>query len=55
MREHAVDRLERALSTDPPTVVAAGHLNWDVTVHVDALPTGHGEPQITRPEQPGGG
>jgi hypothetical protein len=51
MREHAVDRLERALSTDPPTIVAAGHLNWDVTIHVDELPTGDGETQIERLEQ----
>ena len=55
MREHAVDRLERALSTDPPTIVAAGHLNWDVTIHVDELPTGDGETQIERLEQSGGG
>jgi len=33
---------------DPPTVVSAGHINWDVTIHVDRLPARDGETQIRR-------
>jgi len=40
---------------DPPTVVSAGHINWDVTIHVDRLPARDGETQIRRLEQSGGG
>lgn len=55
MRDHTIDRLERVLSADPPTVISAGHLNWDVTLHVEELPTGDGETRIERLEQSGGG
>ena len=55
MSDHPIDDLERSISDDPPTVVAAGHLNWDVTIHVDELPTGDGETRIERLEGSGGG
>ncbi|ELZ48432.1 PfkB domain protein [Halorubrum coriense DSM 10284] len=38
-----------------PKVVAAGHINWDVTIHVDRLPEPDGETRIDRLEQSGGG
>jgi len=38
-----------------PKVVAAGHINWDVTIHVDSLPEPDGETRIERLEQSGGG
>ena len=38
-----------------PKVVAAGHINWDVTIHVDQLPEADGETRIERLEQSGGG
>ncbi|MUW15366.1 carbohydrate kinase [Halorubrum sp. CBA1125] len=38
-----------------PRVVAAGHINWDVTIHVDRLPEPGGETRIDRLEQSGGG
>ena len=55
MSNPTIDSLERSLSVDPPMVVSAGHLNWDVTIHVDELPTGDGETRIERLEQSGGG
>jgi ribokinase len=42
-------------STRTPKVVAAGHINWDVTIHVDRLPEPDGETRIERLEQSGGG
>lgn len=36
-------------------VVCAGHVNWDVTLHVDALPDPDGEATITEHCQAGGG
>ena len=36
-------------------VVCAGHVNWDVTLHVDALPVPDGEALITEQRQAGGG
>ena len=36
-------------------VVCAGHVNWDVTLHVDALPGPDGEANITEHCQAGGG
>ncbi|TKX76483.1 carbohydrate kinase, partial [Halorubrum sp. SD626R] len=38
-----------------PKVVSAGHINWDVTIHVDQLPEPDGETRIERLEQSGGG
>jgi len=38
-----------------PKVIAAGHLNWDVTMYVDRLPGPDGEVRIDRLEQSGGG
>uniref|UniRef100_UPI0024687FD3 PfkB family carbohydrate kinase n=1 Tax=Halorubrum sp. Boch-26 TaxID=2994426 RepID=UPI0024687FD3 len=38
-----------------PKVIAAGHINWDVTIHVDRLPEPDGETRIDRLEQSGGG
>ncbi|ELZ55211.1 MULTISPECIES: carbohydrate kinase family protein [Halorubrum] len=38
-----------------PKVVSAGHINWDVTIHVDTLPEPDGETRIERLEQSGGG
>ena len=42
-------------SSRVPKVVAAGHINWDVTIHVDGLPEPDGETRIDRLEQSGGG
>ncbi len=42
-------------ATAPPRVVSAGHINWDVTMHVDRLPAADGETRIERLEQSGGG
>ena len=42
-------------STRTPKVIAAGHINWDVTIHVDRLPEPDGETRIERLEQSGGG
>ena len=42
-------------STRTPKVIAAGHINWDVTIHVDQLPEPDGETRIERLEQSGGG
>lgn len=36
-------------------VVCAGHVNWDVTLHVDRLPAPDGEASIDRQVQSGGG
>ena len=36
-------------------VVCAGHVNWDVTLHVDDLPDPDGEAAITHQSQAGGG
>lgn len=36
-------------------VVCAGHVNWDVTLHVDDLPGPDGEAAITHQSQAGGG
>jgi len=38
-----------------PKVVSAGHINWDVTIHVEQLPEPDGETRIQRLEQSGGG
>ena len=38
-----------------PKVISAGHINWDVTIHVDQLPEPDGETRIERLEQSGGG
>ncbi|MEF8780839.1 MAG: PfkB family carbohydrate kinase [Haloferacaceae archaeon] len=38
-----------------PVVVCAGHINWDVTMHVDRLPEPDGEVEIRRLVQSGGG
>jgi len=37
------------------SVVCAGHINWDVTMHVDSLPEADGEVQIHQLVQSGGG
>ena len=42
-------------SSTPPKVVSAGHINWDVTMHVEGLPEADGETRIERLEQSGGG
>lgn len=47
--------LEPASSDGPPAVISAGHINWDVTIHVDELPERDGETRIERLEQSGGG
>ncbi len=41
--------------TGSPKVIAAGHINWDVTIHVNELPERDGETRIERLEQSGGG
>lgn len=38
-----------------PTVVCAGHVNWDVTLYVDTLPAPDGEAVISNQTQAGGG
>ncbi|AUX08630.1 ribokinase [Halalkaliarchaeum desulfuricum] len=38
-----------------PNVICAGHINWDVTMHVDKLPEPDGEVQIRELIQSGGG
>jgi len=38
-----------------PRVVCAGHLNWDVTLRVEALPSPDGEVQVDSRRQGGGG
>ncbi len=40
---------------DPVTVLAAGHVNWDVTLRVDRLPEADGEAAIRSQRQSGGG
>ncbi|QLK24947.1 PfkB family carbohydrate kinase [Natrinema zhouii] len=40
---------------DPVTVLAAGHVNWDVTLRVDRLPEPDGEASIRSQRQSGGG
>ncbi|WP_254763030.1 carbohydrate kinase family protein [Natrinema marinum] len=40
---------------DPVTVLAAGHVNWDVTLRVDRLPEADGEASIRSQRQSGGG
>ncbi|MDS0473624.1 PfkB family carbohydrate kinase [Natrinema sp. 1APR25-10V2] len=40
---------------DPVTVLAAGHVNWDVTLRVDRLPEADGEAAIHSQRQSGGG
>ena len=42
-------------SSAPPRVISAGHINWDVTMHVEGLPEADGETRIERLEQSGGG
>ncbi|WP_185903226.1 carbohydrate kinase family protein [Halonotius terrestris] len=37
------------------TILCAGHINWDVTIHVDGLPEPDGEVQIQQLIQSGGG
>ncbi|QSW97797.1 carbohydrate kinase family protein [Haloterrigena alkaliphila] len=39
----------------PPTVLTAGHVNWDVTLRVDRLPVPDGEATIRSQRQSGGG
>ena len=57
-RTDGVD-LDSLLGPDPPagspSVVTAGHVNWDVTIHVDELPERDGETRIERLERSGGG
>ena len=52
-------RIDPALAPESaarvPKVVSAGHINWDVTIHVDQLPEPDGETRIDRLEQSGGG
>lgn len=38
-----------------PTVICAGHVNWDVTLYVDRLPNPDGEARILDQHQSGGG
>jgi ribokinase len=38
-----------------PRIICAGHVNWDVTLQVDALPAPDGEAQIDQQSQAGGG
>ncbi len=47
--------LEPEASTTTPKVISAGHINWDVTMHVGRLPEPDGETRIERLEQSGGG
>jgi ribokinase len=47
--------LEPESSGRVPKVVSAGHINWDVTIHVDELPEPDGETRIDLLEQSGGG
>ncbi len=47
--------LEPETSARVPKVISAGHINWDVTMHVDRLPGPDGETRIERLEQSGGG
>ena len=53
----AADDVDPDLRDDAPVprVVSAGHINWDVTIHVDRLPEPDGETRIDRLEQSGGG
>jgi len=41
--------------SDGNRVVCAGHVNWDVTLHVDRLPDPDGEARIEHQHQSGGG
>ena len=43
------------MPTNGPFVLAAGHVNWDVTLRVDALPDPDGEAAITSQHRSGGG
>ena len=43
------------MSDTEPHVICAGHINWDVTMHVDRLPEPDGEVQIQELIQSGGG
>jgi ribokinase len=38
-----------------PRVICAGHVNWDVTLHVDDLPPADGEAQVRERQAAGGG
>ena len=38
-----------------PTVLCAGHVNWDVTLHLDRLPAPDGEARIVEQRSAGGG
>ncbi|GAB3418211.1 carbohydrate kinase family protein [Haloparvum alkalitolerans] len=40
---------------DPPSVLCAGHINWDVTMQVARLPEPDGEQRIDHLQQAGGG
>ncbi|MFC6785484.1 carbohydrate kinase family protein [Halobaculum halobium] len=44
-----------ARSSDRPSVLCVGHVNWDVTLIVDRLPAPDGEVKIRRRHQAGGG
>jgi ribokinase len=43
------------MSADCPFVLSAGHVNWDVTLRVDALPDPDGEAAIRSQHRSGGG
>ena len=43
------------MSLDDPFVLAAGHVNWDVTLRVDGLPEPDGEAAIRSQHRSGGG
>ena len=55
--EHADDDpdVEPGAADRVPKVVSAGHINWDVTIHVGELPEPDGETRIDLLEQSGGG
>lgn len=48
-------RKEDGRKRSAPRVLSAGHVNWDVTMHVSALPEPDGEVVIDRLVQSGGG
>ena len=51
----ATDNNRRYRRRTAVTVLCAGHINWDVTIHVDSLPEPDGEVAIRRRIQSGGG
>jgi ribokinase len=50
-RQAATSRRDTAM----PRVICAGHVNWDVTLHVDTLPAPDGEAQVHETQAAGGG